>query len=124
MGLGLVYEIANVISVYLQKSVAEMSNKQREVGDVVMDFSKFSEVHLKKESFLDDPLVKKVLQGTPIGDEERWVTDVCLIPVVSILTRLYFRMEGITELVNDTFIEDLSTLLSSCAEGKNCKTNR
>ena len=31
-------------------------------------------------------------------------------------------MEGMTELVNDTFIEDLSTLLSSCAEGKNHKT--
>jgi hypothetical protein len=25
------------------------------------------------------------------------------------------------ELVNDTFIEDLSTLLSSCAEGKNSR---
>jgi hypothetical protein len=30
-------------------------------------------------------------------------------------------MEGMTELVNGTFIEDLSTLLSSCAEGKNRK---
>jgi hypothetical protein len=31
-------------------------------------------------------------------------------------------MEGMTELVNDTFIEDMSTLLSSCAEEKNRKT--
>jgi hypothetical protein len=31
-------------------------------------------------------------------------------------------MEGMTELVNDTFIEDVSTLLSSCTEGKNRKT--
>ncbi len=43
-------------------------------------------------------------------------------PCVSILTRLCFRMEGMTELVNGTFIEDLSTLLSSCAEGKNRET--
>ena len=31
-------------------------------------------------------------------------------------------MEGVTELVNDTVIEDLISLLSSCAEGKNRKT--
>ncbi len=31
-------------------------------------------------------------------------------------------MEGMTELVNDTFIEDLSTLLSSCTDGKHRKT--
>jgi hypothetical protein len=31
-------------------------------------------------------------------------------------------MEGMTELVNDTFIEDLSTLLSSCTDGKTRKT--
>jgi hypothetical protein len=29
------------------------------------------------------------------------------------------RIQGMTELVNGTFIGDLSTLLSSCAEGKN-----
>jgi hypothetical protein len=27
-------------------------------------------------------------------------------------------MQDMTELVNDTFIEDMSTLLSSCTEGK------
>ncbi len=43
-------------------------------------------------------------------------------PYFSILTRLCFRMEGMTELVKGTFIEDLSTLLSSCAEGENRKT--
>ena len=48
LGLGWVYEIANVLSAYLQKLVAEMSNKQREAGGVVMDFSKFSEAQLKK----------------------------------------------------------------------------
>jgi hypothetical protein len=31
-------------------------------------------------------------------------------------------MEGIMELVNVTFIEDLSTFLSSCTDGKNRKT--
>ena len=31
-------------------------------------------------------------------------------------------MEGMTELVNGTFIEDLSTLLSSCTDGKHRKT--
>ncbi len=47
MGLGWVYEIDNVFSVYLQKKVVDMSNKEREDGGVVMDFSKFSETQLK-----------------------------------------------------------------------------
>jgi hypothetical protein len=45
---GELYEIANVISTYLQKAVAEMSNKEREAGVVVTDFSKFSEAQFKK----------------------------------------------------------------------------
>jgi hypothetical protein len=31
-------------------------------------------------------------------------------------------MEGMTELIDGTFIEDLSAILSSCAEGKKRKT--
>jgi hypothetical protein len=38
MGLGWVYEIANVISAHLQKAVA----------DIVTDFEKFSDTQLKK----------------------------------------------------------------------------
>lgn len=84
--------------------------------------SKLTKATTKLQSLLDGPLVKKVLQGTPLEDEGQWQDEVWLIPAVSILTRLCFRMEGMTELVNGTFIEDLSTLLSSCAEGKNRKT--
>ncbi len=35
------------------------------------------------------------------------------------LETFMIRIQGMTELVNGTFIGDLSTLLSSCAEGKN-----
>jgi hypothetical protein len=206
LGLGWVYEIANVLSAYLQKAVAEMSNKEREAGGVATDFSKFFEAQLKKvtkalgksqgsfllkqalikhrkdtfgsnymdhakcgydneaelvesheqcdlvylikgnrqfimllhdavypkgskltkattklQSLLDGPLVKKFLQDTSLGDEERWGVDVWLVSAVSILTRLCFRMEGMTELVNGTFIEDLSTLLSSCVTEKTAR---
>jgi hypothetical protein len=48
MGLGWVYETANVFSSYLQKAVAEMSNQEREAGGIVMDFTKIPEAHLKK----------------------------------------------------------------------------
>ena len=48
MGLGWVYKIANVLSVYLQKTVADMSNKEQEAVVVVMDFSKFSEAQQKQ----------------------------------------------------------------------------
>jgi len=207
MGLGRVYEIANVLSAYLQKAVAEMSKKDREAGGIVTDFAKFSDAQLKKvamvvskrqgsfllkqalikhrkdtfgsnymdhakcgygkaedlteaheqcdlayliktnrqfimllhdavypkgfkltkattklQSLLDGPMVKKVLRDTSLGDQDDWGEQAWLIPVISILTRLCFRMEGMTELFNGTFIEDMSTLLSSCAEGKNRKT--
>ena len=65
MGLGWVYEIANVLSVYLQKTVADMSNKEQEAGDVVMDFSKFSETQIKK--------VMKVLGTRHVSDRVRLV---------------------------------------------------
>ena len=48
MELGWVYDIGNVLSVYLQKTVADMSNKEREAGVVSMDFSKFSEAQQKQ----------------------------------------------------------------------------
>ena len=54
MGLGWIYEIANVFSAYLQKTVADMSKKEREAGGVAMDFSKFPEAQLKKLSKLLD----------------------------------------------------------------------
>jgi hypothetical protein len=84
--------------------------------------SKLTKATTKLQSLLDDPLVKTVLQGTSIGDEDEWGVHVWLIPAIAILTRLCFRMEGMTELVNGTFIEDLSTLISSCTDGKHRKT--
>ncbi len=196
-----------MLSAYLQKAVAEMSKKDREAGDIVRDFAKFSDTHLKKvaillsksqgsfqfkqalikhrkdtfgsnymdhvkcgygkaedlteahehcdlaylikanrqfimllhdavdpkgskltkattklQSLLDVPMVKKDLQDTSLGDEDDWGDQTWLIPAISILTRLCFRMEGMSELVNGTFIEDMSKLLSSCAKGKNRKT--
>ena len=42
-GVGWVYESANVLSAYLQKAFAEISNKEREAGGVATDFTGFSE---------------------------------------------------------------------------------
>ena len=96
------------------------------------DGSNLTKTTTKLQSLLDGPLVKKVvhlkvrllvkkvLKGT--SHEEKWGVYVCLIPTVSILTRLCFRMEGMTDLFNVTFIENLSTLLTSCTEGKTLKT--
>jgi hypothetical protein len=56
---------------------------------------------------LDNAPVKKVLQGTAIGDEASWHEqdiDVWTVPAISILTRLCFRMEMMTEMINGTFI--------------------
>ena len=50
--------------------------------------SKLTKTTTKMQSLLDGPLVKKVLQGTPLEDEGQWQDEVWLIPAVSILTRL------------------------------------
>ena len=47
-GLGWIYESANVLSAYLQKLVAAMSNKEREAGGIPTDFTKFTDSQLKK----------------------------------------------------------------------------
>ncbi len=47
-GLGWIYESANVLSVYLQKLVAAMTNKEREAGGIPTDFTKFTDSQLKK----------------------------------------------------------------------------
>ena len=45
------------------------------------------------------------------------------IPAIAIFARLCFRMEGMTELINGTFIEDLTSILSSCTgDAKSRKT--
>ena len=46
-GLGWIYESANVLSAYLQKLVAAMSNKEREAGGIPTDFTKFTDSQLK-----------------------------------------------------------------------------
>jgi hypothetical protein len=50
--------------------------------------SKLTKVTTKLQSLFDGPLVKKVLKGTSLGDEEQWGEQVWIIPVISILTRL------------------------------------
>ena len=47
-----------------------------------------------------------MLQGTFMGDEAKWDIDVWLIPAICILTRLCFRMEGMTELIDGTFLDE------------------
>jgi hypothetical protein len=50
--------------------------------------SKLTKATTKLQSLLDGPMVKKVLQGTSLGDEDDWGDQVWIIPAISILTRL------------------------------------
>ena len=55
-----------------------------------------------------------MLEGTAVGIEnEGDDTHIWLIPSVTILARLCFKYEGMTELINSRFIEDFGTLLGS-----------
>ena len=54
------------------------------------------------------------MKGTTVGNEDQWdETHMWLIPSVTIWSRLCFKYEAMTELINDRFIEDFGILFGS-----------
>jgi hypothetical protein len=71
-------------------------------------------VVLRLQVLIDSSTVKGLMEGTDVGNEDQWdETHMWLIPSVTIWARLCFKYEGMTELINDRFIEDFGILLGS-----------
>ena len=64
-------------------------------------------------SILKTPQVAKTITGEEIGDEEQWSTMPWKMPSVQIFAKLIYRFEGMTEMINGAFMDDLGELLSS-----------
>ena len=64
-------------------------------------------------SILKTPQVAKTIAGEEIGDEEQWSTMPWKMPSVQIFAKLIYRFEGMTEMINGAFMDDLGELLSS-----------
>jgi hypothetical protein len=68
---------------------------------------------IKLRSILKTPEVTKILQGEKLTTESLWAAQPWQIPAVHMYGRLAFKFEGMTDMINGAFMEDLSELLNS-----------
>jgi hypothetical protein len=64
-------------------------------------------------SILKTPEVTKILHGEELTTESLWATQPWQIPAVHMYGRLAYKFEGMTDMINGAFMEDLSELLNS-----------
>jgi hypothetical protein len=78
-------------------------------------FPKASEtpVTIKLRSILKTPEVTKILQGEKVTTESLWAARPWQIPAVHMYGRLAYKFEGMTDMINGAFMEDLSELLNA-----------
>ena len=67
----------------------------------------------KLRSTLKTPTVTKILAGEKLGDEGLWPTKPWLMPAVQMWAKLAYKFEGMTEMINGCFMDDLAELLTS-----------
>ena len=70
---------------------------------------------IKLRSILKTPEVTKILQGEKLTTESEslWAAQPWQIPAVHMYGRLAYKFEGMTDMINGAFMEDLSELLNS-----------
>ncbi len=68
---------------------------------------------IKLRSILKTPEVSKNLQGEKLTTESLWAAQPWQIPAVHMYGRLAYKFEGMTDMINGAFMEDLSELLNS-----------
>ena len=68
---------------------------------------------IKLRSILKTPEVTKILQGEKLLTESQWAVHPWLMPPVHMYGRLTYKFEGMTDMINGSFMEDLSELLNS-----------
>jgi len=68
---------------------------------------------IKLRSILKTPEVTKILQGEKLTTESPWAAQPWQIPAVHKYGRLAYKFEGMTDMINGAFMEDLSELLNS-----------
>jgi hypothetical protein len=68
---------------------------------------------IKLRSILKTPEVTKILQGEKLTTESLWAPEPWQIPAVHMYGRLAYKFQGMTDMINGAFMEDLSELLNS-----------
>ena len=67
----------------------------------------------KLRSILKTPEVTKILQGEKLPTKSEWAVHPWLMPAVHMYGRLAYKFEGMTDMINGAFMEDLSELLNA-----------
>ena len=67
----------------------------------------------KLRSILKTSEVTKILQGEKLPTESKWADNPWLMSAVHMYGRLAYKFEGMTDMINGAFMEDLSELLNS-----------
>ena len=64
-------------------------------------------------SILKTPLAAKIIAGDVVGKENLWCTRPWLMESAQMWAKLIYRFEGMTEMINGAFMDDLGDFLSS-----------
>ena len=67
----------------------------------------------KLRSILKTSEVTKILQGEKLPTESKWADNPWLMSAVRMYGRLAYKFEGMTDMINGAFMEDLSELLNA-----------
>ena len=68
---------------------------------------------IKLRPILKTPEVTKILQGEKLPTESEWAVHPWLMPAIHMYGRLAYKFEGMTDMINGAFMEDLSELLNA-----------
>jgi hypothetical protein len=85
----------------------------RWLHDAVYPCASETPATIKLRSILKTPEVTKILQGEKLTTESLWAAQPWQIPAVHMYGRLAYKFEGMTDMINGAFMEDLSELLNS-----------
>ena len=64
-------------------------------------------------SILKTPMTAKIIAGEVVEGENLWSKQPWLMESTQMWAKLIYRFEGMTEMINGTFMDDLGELLSS-----------
>jgi hypothetical protein len=103
-------EAHNVLDVkYLREVNRSLA---RTLHDTVLPGGAKTTATTKLRSILKTPQVVKIIAGEDIGGEEMWPERPWMMPGMQLWGKLTYRLEGMTKMINGTFMDDLSGLLS------------
>jgi hypothetical protein len=78
---------------------------------------------LRLAHILDGPSIKNILNGEPRDKENDWTLSKLMetlttLPGILMYAKLAYKFEGMTDVLNGTFVEEMTDLLGSPTSGK------